>query len=85
MGSSQRSLVLSLYRQLLKESANFDSYNFRSYALRKVKDTFRSNANITDCSRINSLIKEGQDNLAIVKRQVILGKMYPSEQLVIEK
>lgn len=80
----QRSLVLSLYRQLLRESAKFESYNFRSYALRRVRDGFRANFNAQDASRNSDLIADAQRNLEIIRRQVILGKLYPSNKLVIE-
>lgn len=80
----QRSLVLSLYRQLLRESAKFESYNFRSYALRRVRDGFRANFNAQDTSRNSDLIADAQRNLDIIRRQVILGKLYPSSKLVIE-
>ncbi|KAL4623442.1 LYR motif-containing protein 4-like [Arapaima gigas] len=43
MASSSRYQVLSLYRMLLKESKKFPSYNFRMYALRRVRDGFRAN------------------------------------------
>ena len=77
--------MLSLYRQLLKESAKFDSYNFRAYALRRVRDGFRANTKVEDASRIDSLIKEAQSNLELIRRQVVLGKLYPSNKLVIEE
>lgn len=84
MASSQRTQVLSLYRRLLKESSQFDSYNFRAYALRRVRDAFRANVAVTDPKTIDRLIKDGQSNLALIKRQVTIGKMYPSNHLVIE-
>jgi len=84
MGVNQRSIVLSLYRQLLRESSKFDSYNFRSYALRRVRDAFRANVQVQDPKIINGLIKEAQSNLELIRRQVILGKLYQANKLVIE-
>ncbi|CAH0481264.1 unnamed protein product [Peronospora belbahrii] len=37
------SSVLHLYRQMLRNAANFENYNFRSYALRRIKEDFRKN------------------------------------------
>ena len=85
MGSSHRSLVLSLYRQMLRESSKFPSYNYRSYALRRVRDGFRANSKIENSSHINDLLKETQENLNLIRRQVIIGKLYPSNKLVIEE
>lgn len=85
MASTQRTVVLSLYRQLLRESSKFNSYNFRSYALRRVRESFRTNLKLQDSSRIDEMIVEARRNLKIIQRQVILGQLYPTNKLVIEE
>ncbi|XP_057365800.1 LYR motif-containing protein 4-like [Daphnia carinata] len=77
--------ILRLYKQLLRESAKFPVYNFREYAIRRVKDDFRENKNLTDPGAVDKQIKEGYKNLAIIKRQVVIGHMFEPQRLVIEK
>uniref|UniRef100_A0A2A4J4W8 Complex 1 LYR protein domain-containing protein n=1 Tax=Heliothis virescens TaxID=7102 RepID=A0A2A4J4W8_HELVI len=76
--------ILSMYRLLLRESDKFPNYNFRSYALRRVKDAFRDNKTITDPKLIKKQYDFGMENLAIIKRQVLVGDLYKTEKLVIE-
>ncbi len=84
--AQQRSLVLSLYRQLLREAAKFESYNFRSYALRRVKLGFRDHQQTTTSpTQVASLIEEAKSSLELIRRQVILGRLYPANKLVIEE
>lgn len=77
--------VLRLYKVLLRESSKFSSYNFREYALTRVKAAFRESKSVTDSGVIDSRIKEGYKNLDMVRRQVLIGNMFNSEKLVIEK
>ncbi|XP_023935193.1 LYR motif-containing protein 4B [Bicyclus anynana] len=76
--------VLSLYKSLIKESKKFANYNFRSYALRRVRDAFRESKSITDPKLLKKEFEYGKENLEIIKRQVIVGDMYQTEKLVIE-
>lgn len=77
--------VLQLYRQMLRMGKSFSSYNYRMYAIRRIKDAFRENKDITDPEKRKSLILKAQDNLEVMKRQVFLGQMYRHARLVIEK
>uniref|UniRef100_A0A8C9TF21 LYR motif containing 4 n=1 Tax=Scleropages formosus TaxID=113540 RepID=A0A8C9TF21_SCLFO len=70
MAASSRSQVLSLYRMLLRESKKFPSYNYRTYALRRVKDAFRENKNVNDPKTVEILLNRARDNLSIIQRQV---------------
>ncbi|KAB0805552.1 hypothetical protein PPYR_02522 [Photinus pyralis] len=76
--------VLALYKSLIKESQKFDSYNYRNYALRKIRDCFRENMNLTDNAKIKEEILGGQKNLEIIRRQVFVGNLYKTDKLVIE-
>jgi len=80
-----RKAVLSLYRELMRESNKFEAYIYRKYFLRRVRDAFRENKNITDETSIENLIRDGQKNLAIIKRQVIINDLYKTDKLVVEK
>ena len=79
-----KAAVISLYKQMMKESSKFSSYIYREYALRRVRDAFRENKNVTDPNKINQLIEEARINLQIIKRQVIINDLYKEGKLVIE-
>lgn len=57
---------------------------YRSYALRRIRDAFRENRNLTDLAAVNDQIAEGTKSLEIIKRQVLIGKLYSADKLVIE-
>uniref|UniRef100_A0A182Q5I2 Complex 1 LYR protein domain-containing protein n=1 Tax=Anopheles farauti TaxID=69004 RepID=A0A182Q5I2_9DIPT len=81
-----RMKVLSLYKQLLRASEKFDAYNYRMYALRRIRDAFRDNKALTDSASIASELSYAQKNLEIIKRQTIVGQLYRApDKLVIEK
>lgn len=61
------------------------SYNFRHYAIRRVRDAFISNKHLTDANEISKALKDGQRQLEMLKRQSSISQMYKSEELVIEK
>lgn len=43
----------------------------RLYFLRRIKDAFKENKNVADTAQIQALIGRAQENLDILKRQVI--------------
>ncbi|XP_039206712.1 LYR motif-containing protein 4 isoform X2 [Crotalus tigris] len=69
MAASRRSEVLRLYRALLRESQGFSAYGYRTYAIRKIRDTFRENKNIQESSEIDTLINKAKTNLEMIHRQ----------------
>ncbi|XP_022188605.1 LYR motif-containing protein 4 [Nilaparvata lugens] len=76
--------MLRLYKTLLREAGKFQLYNYRMYALRRIKEGFRENKNITG-SEINTKYEEGRNILEVIKRQVIVGNLYVPPKLVIEQ
>ncbi|XP_031735314.1 LYR motif-containing protein 4 [Anarrhichthys ocellatus] len=70
MAVSARAQVISLYRVMLTESKKFPSYNFRTYAVRRVRDAFRANRKVEDPKAVERLMVEGQQTLELIKRQV---------------
>ncbi|XP_014869388.1 PREDICTED: LYR motif-containing protein 4 isoform X1 [Poecilia mexicana] len=69
MAASTRSQVISLYKIMLKESSRFPSYNYRTYALRRVRDAFRANREVEDPKAVERLMDEGEQMLALIQRQ----------------
>ncbi|CAF2478028.1 unnamed protein product [Rotaria sp. Silwood2] len=83
--TSTKQSVLILYKQLLRECHKFSLYNYREYFLRRVREEFRQNRNVQDSSKIAELLKFGQENLEIIRRQVIIGNLYtPQQKSIIE-
>ncbi|ALC49831.1 bcn92 [Drosophila busckii] len=82
---STRRQTITLYRNLLREAEKLPAYNFRMYAVRKIRDTFRANQTINDFKEIDRQVASGKNNLELIRRQVIIGHLYTSEKLVIEQ
>ena len=68
---------LQLYRLLLRAGKQFQSYNFREYAVRSVKTRFRENAGLTDAKDITAALMDGRQNLELIKRQVTVSQLFP--------
>ncbi|XP_012217429.1 LYR motif-containing protein 4 [Linepithema humile] len=83
MGLS-REVILSLYRNLIQESKKWSSYNYRMYALRKIRHEFKENKTLKDEEKIRQYFAKGEEALAMIKRQVTLGSLYSTRPLVIE-
>lgn len=75
--------VLRLYKNLLLSAAKFDNYNFREYLLRKVKDSFHVNKNLSG-DAATAAYNDGINNLAVLKRQLKISQMYTFEKVVVE-
>uniref|UniRef100_A0A663F3I7 LYR motif containing 4 n=3 Tax=Accipitrinae TaxID=8955 RepID=A0A663F3I7_AQUCH len=84
MAASSRAQVLRLYRALLRESQRFGGYNYRTYAIRRIRDAFRENKNIKDSEKIEELVNKAKVNLEVIHRQVTIGQLYSTQKLVIE-
>ncbi|XP_069709704.1 LYR motif-containing protein 4 isoform X1 [Phaenicophaeus curvirostris] len=84
MAAGGRAQVLRLYRALLRESQRFGAYNYRMYAIRRIRDAFRENKNIKDSEKIEELVNKAKANLEIIHRQVTIGQLYSTQKLVIE-
>jgi|ERR1712131_1532 len=85
MASSSKSQVISLYRMLIRESMKFPSYNYRTYALRRVKDGFKANKHVDNPKTLDSLLNQARENLAIIKRQVCIGQFYGAQRTIVEE
>jgi hypothetical protein len=76
--------ALTLYRDLLRYSSRLASYNFRQYAIRRVRDGFLANRNISELGKIEAEISKGLEQLEVVKRQSAISQMYKNDRLVVE-
>nr|XP_008272483.1 LYR motif-containing protein 4 isoform X1 [Oryctolagus cuniculus] len=69
MAASSRAQVLDLYRAMLRESKHFSAYNYRMYAIRRIRDAFRENKNVKDPVEIQALVNKAKRDLGIIRRQ----------------
>ncbi|KAF3390192.1 LYR motif-containing protein 4 [Penicillium rolfsii] len=76
--------VRSLFRSLMRQSSQFSNFNFRDYARRKTRDSFREHKNETEERRIQELIQDGLKNLRMLKRQTVISQFYQLDKLVVE-
>eukprot|EP01024_Parvocaulis_polyphysoides_P005099 TRINITY_DN1127_c1_g1_i2.p7 TRINITY_DN1127_c1_g1~~TRINITY_DN1127_c1_g1_i2.p7 ORF type:complete len:183 (-),score=12.41 TRINITY_DN1127_c1_g1_i2:767-1315(-) len=68
--------VLHLYRSFLREGQKFQQYNMREYVKRRAKLGFKQNKDLQDEQTIQNCWERGLQDLAVVKRQVIIYGLY---------
>ena len=73
----------SLFRTMLREAAQVDQYNFRNYAIRRMREDFRRNAALAGADA-DAALQEGKDALEVLRRQRIVGQLYPAAQSVMD-
>ncbi|KAF2110076.1 hypothetical protein BDV96DRAFT_584289 [Lophiotrema nucula] len=76
--------VRSLYRSLLRQSRQFAAYNFREYAKRRTRDSFREHQNESEERRVQELMQKGIKELQSLKRQTVVSQFYQLDRLVVE-
>ncbi|KAF2691860.1 hypothetical protein K458DRAFT_482542 [Lentithecium fluviatile CBS 122367] len=76
--------VRSLYRSLLRQGNQFAAYNFREYAKRRTRDSFREHQKETDDRRIQELVQAGLKDLQMLKRQTVISQFFQLDRLVVE-
>eukprot|EP01025_Chloroclados_australasicus_P013927 TRINITY_DN16526_c0_g1_i2.p7 TRINITY_DN16526_c0_g1~~TRINITY_DN16526_c0_g1_i2.p7 ORF type:complete len:117 (-),score=4.88 TRINITY_DN16526_c0_g1_i2:1675-2025(-) len=74
MPSSQD--VLRLYRSFLREGRKFQQYNMREYVKRRARLGFKQNKALTDEQALEKCWQRALEDLAVVKRQVIVYGLY---------
>ena len=81
MGESQR--VCRLYRELLRGAKSLPQYNYREYAVGRIKHAFRHASSLP----LEENMSKGQEALALIRRQAAIQRMYfgSADELVIEK
>lgn len=73
-----------LYKRFIRASKRFNQYNYREYALRRVREEFRNNKNLTD-GQLEEAIKFGNEQLLVVERQSIINAMYAHDDIVLNR
>jgi hypothetical protein len=78
--TEHRSRTLGLFRQLMRAGGRFSNYNFREYALRRVRLGFRESVGVTDESVVQQLLQEGEKQLEMTRRQATISQLYPQKE-----
>jgi hypothetical protein len=60
-------LLFSQYRQLLRQGEQFAAYNFREYAKRRTRDSFREHQNVKEERKVQELMQSGLKELQMLK------------------
>ena len=76
--------VLTLYRHMLKNASLITHYNFRSYAIRRIKHDFREYKGLVDGDRLSAVHQDAFQKLELLKRQRIISQLYPESNSVLE-
>lgn len=75
--------VQSLFRAFFREARKHSNYNIRAYVRRSVSREFKKNAGETDPARVQQLFDFGKDQLALVRRSVLVQALYGRPQRLI--
>jgi len=67
----------------MRQARQVNDYNFRSYAVRRVKTGFYMNRDLQG-DEAAAALTEAQEQLEVLRRQVIVGNLYPSARSVME-
>ena len=81
---ASRTSVLTLYRQILRESKSVADYNFREYALRRVREEVREASTISGADAITLAYQQGRQQLLMVRRQASISSMFPQDKHAME-
>ena len=76
--------VLALYKQFIKNSKQFNNYNFREYFLRRSRESFRANVALQKPEEVARAFADAKEELGVLKRQAIISQMYTFDKLVVE-
>ena len=79
--------IKSLYKSLLRYARQFPQYNYRNYALRKIKEDFSVVKSLKTPEELNKFVKEEQEALEQLKRMIKVQSVYfnESSKLVLEE
>jgi len=59
------------------------TYSYREHALRRTRDAFREYKSAPG-EQVDSLYKQGLEDLAVLKRQTVIDSMFKLDRLVVE-
>ena len=82
---ASRTATIGLYRDLLRAARGFNNYNFREYALRRVREDVREGSTISGEDALQLAYERGRQQLAMLRRQSAISAMFPQERHAMEE
>jgi hypothetical protein len=82
MSTAER--VRSVYRGLLRWGGRFPQSNFGAYTARRTRERFRRHQHESSEERVQELLREAEQQLALVRRQVQIARLYPAEPSLVD-
>ena len=79
--------IQNLYKSLLRYARQFPQYNYRNYALRKIKEDFSlAKDSLKTTEEVNKFLKEKEESLEQMKRMIKVQSLYfdDSRKLIVE-
>lgn len=76
--------VITLYRQMIRESERFHSFLFRRYAIRRIRDAFHFNRNLSSPQEVEQALIKARAQLELLRRQTAIDNMYKTNLTVTE-
>eukprot|EP00467_Chlorarachnion_reptans_P006448 CAMPEP_0114514928 /NCGR_PEP_ID=MMETSP0109-20121206/16432_1 /TAXON_ID=29199 /ORGANISM="Chlorarachnion reptans, Strain CCCM449" /LENGTH=86 /DNA_ID=CAMNT_0001695035 /DNA_START=182 /DNA_END=442 /DNA_ORIENTATION=+ len=80
-----RLVVLSLYRNMLRQAKQYKDYNFREYILRRVRTSFKNRKDETDPQIVEQYVRKARETLDMIQRQRVVDNMYTRGENIMEK
>ncbi|TMW59281.1 hypothetical protein Poli38472_004350 [Pythium oligandrum] len=72
--------VLRLYKDMLRDAARVESYNYRNYAVRRVREEFRKNKALSAGSaEQQQALAFAKEQAGVLHRQMVITKLYPPQ------
>mmetsp|Transcript_27832 Transcript_27832/g.46029 ORF Transcript_27832/g.46029 Transcript_27832/m.46029 type:complete len:85 (+) Transcript_27832:113-367(+) len=75
--------AVHLYKRLMREARQMQDYNFRMYAIRRIRAGYNQNRVLQGQAADEALL-EGEKQLAVLTRQSVISRLYPSAKSVME-
>ena len=73
----------ALYRDMLRAASKFSNYNFREYAQRHVRESFRERAMLSGDAAAKAY-NEGRTQLEMLRRQSTISQLFPQGKHAME-
>ena len=70
---------------MMRAGTRFGDYNFREFAVRRVRTGFRLNMSEQDPAKITSLIAAARQDLAMLERQATVSTLFRTGDSIFEQ
>ena len=75
-------VTTTLYRNLLKEASKFPDFNFKSYFIRKINESFFQGNELRKSEEIQYSLQRSGITIEMLQRQATIGQLYDSKRIM---